>query len=110
MSTQIGDVIDAFGIPWEKKMRKILNATQSTAKLTHEGETIAWSAIVQGAIFFHYSSKRGVKTARKSILSCTMEENNRWKKIKYNLREIIFQSDAKKKRMWNTQIECKGQD
>lgn len=25
-----------------------------------------------------------------------MEENNRWKKIKYNLREIIFQSDAKK--------------
>lgn len=45
-------------------MRKILNATQSTAKLTHEGETIAWSAIVQGAIFFHYSSKRGVKTAR----------------------------------------------
>lgn len=56
-------------------MRKILNATQSTAKLSHEGETIAWSAIVQGAIFFHYSDKRGAKSLEKAYYHV------QWKKI-----------------------------
>lgn len=107
--SNIGDVIDAFRISWERKMKKNIecDTIDSKINISHESKTIAWSAIVQRSHFLPLFSKRGAKTgeAKKHIIMY----NGRKQPMKKNLREIIFQSDAKK-RIWTTQIECKGQD
>lgn len=73
----------------------------SKINFPRESGTIAWSAIVQGAIFFHYLAKEAQKRgeAWKKHIIMYNGRKQRMEKIKCNLREIIFQSDAKNTHM-----------